>query len=382
MLLSVIIPVYHGAVTIQKLVDVAQEQLKVYSFEIVLINDGSKDDSEKVCLELSAKFKNISFLSLRKNFGEFQAVMCGLNHAKGDYSVIIDDDFQNPPSEIIKLLETAQKEDFDVVIDLQNNKTSHLLAFLCGARLRAGHQNRKWSFLLNRAHRGSETAMPPLEHQFKVLKMIDIEAFDRKLQLWSGPAEERAVDVLFASQWVSRSQTLVGINPGSSLRWPTKQWPVENFAKLCDELAKRNIRVVVTGAPEDVPLADELFKITRNKPINAVGKTSITELVSLVKRCQVFISSDSAPMHIASSVNIPLIAIFGPTDPKRHLVAPANYQVFWKEVQCSPCYLRSCPMGLICMKRITVQEVLDSVLHFLKERRPASVGGEHLLATP
>lgn len=125
MLLSVIIPVYHGAVTIQKLVDVAQEQLKVYSFEIVLINDGSKDDSEKVCLELSAKFKNISFLSLRKNFGEFQAVMCGLNHAKGDYSVIIDDDFQNPPSEIIKLLETAQKEDFDVVYGQYDEKKHH-----------------------------------------------------------------------------------------------------------------------------------------------------------------------------------------------------------------------------------------------------------------
>lgn len=283
---------------------------------------------------------------------------------------------------ILRMASILAKEDFDAVIDLQNNKTSHLLAFLCGARLRAGHQNRKWSFLLNRAHRGSESAMPPLEHQFKVLKMIDIEAFDRKLQLWSGPAEEKAVDILFASQWVSKSQTLVGINPGSSLRWPTKQWPVENFAKLCDELAKRNIRVVITGAPEDVPLADELFKMTRNKPINAVGKTTITELVSLVKRCQVFISSDSAPMHIASSVNIPLVAIFGPTDPKRHLVAPVNYQVFWKEVQCSPCYLRSCPMGLICMKRITVQEVLDSVLHFLKERRPASVGGERLLATP
>ena len=125
MLLSVIIPVYHGAVTIQKLVDSAQEQLKAFSFEIVLINDGSKDDSEKVCLELSAKFKNISFLSLRKNFGEFQAVMCGLNHAKGDYSVIIDDDFQNPPSEIIKLLETAQKGDFDVVYGQYDDKKHH-----------------------------------------------------------------------------------------------------------------------------------------------------------------------------------------------------------------------------------------------------------------
>jgi glycosyltransferase involved in cell wall biosynthesis len=125
MLLSVVIPVYHGAITVQKLVESAQEQLKEYSFEIVLINDGSKDDSEKKCLELAEKFDNVSFLSLRKNFGEFQAVMCGLNHTKGDYTVIIDDDFQNPPSEIIKLLETAQKGDFDVVYGQYDEKKHH-----------------------------------------------------------------------------------------------------------------------------------------------------------------------------------------------------------------------------------------------------------------
>jgi glycosyltransferase involved in cell wall biosynthesis len=122
MLLSVLIPVYHGAITITQLVETVQEKLRAYDFEIILINDGSKDDSEKVCLGLSERFENITFLSLRKNFGEFNAVMCGLNHARGDYSVIIDDDFQNPPSEIIKLLETAQNGDFDVVYSRYDEK--------------------------------------------------------------------------------------------------------------------------------------------------------------------------------------------------------------------------------------------------------------------
>ncbi len=125
MLLSVVIPVYHGAITVQKLVESTQEQLKEYPFEIILINDGSKDDSEKKCLELTERFNNVSFLSLRKNFGEFQAVMCGLNHAKGEYTVIIDDDFQNPPSEIIKLLETAQQRDYDVVYGQYDDKKHH-----------------------------------------------------------------------------------------------------------------------------------------------------------------------------------------------------------------------------------------------------------------
>jgi glycosyltransferase involved in cell wall biosynthesis len=122
MLLSVVIPVYHGAITIVQLVENVQEELRAYDFEIILINDGSKDDSEKVCLGLSEQFQNITFLSLRKNFGEFNAVMCGLNHTKGDHTVIIDDDFQNPPSEIIKLLGTAQKGDFDVVYGQYDEK--------------------------------------------------------------------------------------------------------------------------------------------------------------------------------------------------------------------------------------------------------------------
>lgn len=127
MLLSVVIPVYHGAVTITQLVETVQEQLKAYAFEIILINDGSKDNSEQVCIGLSEKYKNVSFLSLRKNFGEFNAVMCGLNYTKGEYTVIIDDDFQNPPSEIIKLLETAQKGNFDVVYSQYDEKKHHLM---------------------------------------------------------------------------------------------------------------------------------------------------------------------------------------------------------------------------------------------------------------
>jgi len=283
-------------------------------------------------------------------------------------------------ADILKMARLLAIEDFDIVVDLQNNRTSHLLAFLCGARIRAGHGNRKGSFFLNKKTKSSaHLTLSPLEHQFEVLKLLGLQVHDKHLELWTDREEEKNVDDFLEAQWVSPSQTLVGINPGSSVRWPTKRWPVENFARLCDELAKKNIRVVLTGSAEDAPLAEELLKSTRNKPINAVGKTSITELISLIKKCKVFVSSDSAPMHIAASVKTPLIAIFGPTDPKRHLVPPLRYQVFWKEIHCSPCYLRNCPIGHICMKKITVQEVLDSVLHFLRET-PVEVKSMPLLA--
>ncbi len=123
--LSVIIPVYNGAKTITKLVESLQEELCMYDFEMLLVNDGSPDDSEKVCKGLTKIHTNINFISLRKNFGEFNAVMCGLNNVLGKYAVIIDDDFQNPPSEIIKLLSKAKSEEFDVVYSFYAEKKHH-----------------------------------------------------------------------------------------------------------------------------------------------------------------------------------------------------------------------------------------------------------------
>ncbi|CAH0994913.1 Undecaprenyl-phosphate 4-deoxy-4-formamido-L-arabinose transferase [Emticicia aquatica] len=114
-LLSVVIPVYKGAKTIAKLVENLELELSDYDFEIVLVNDGSPDDSEKACLEIAKRSTKVKFYSLRKNFGEFNAVMCGLNHTEGAFVVIIDDDFQNPPSEILKLLEKSQEKNYDVV---------------------------------------------------------------------------------------------------------------------------------------------------------------------------------------------------------------------------------------------------------------------------
>jgi undecaprenyl-phosphate 4-deoxy-4-formamido-L-arabinose transferase len=113
--LSIVIPVYNSENSIKKLIEKLSVDLIGIDFEVILVNDGSKDNSEKVCIELSQSYKNLTFISLRRNFGEFSAVMCGLNHVTGRYAVMIDDDFQNPPSEITKLLEKAKQGNFDVV---------------------------------------------------------------------------------------------------------------------------------------------------------------------------------------------------------------------------------------------------------------------------
>jgi glycosyltransferase involved in cell wall biosynthesis len=115
MLLSVVIPIYKSEKSIQSLVEKLLIDLVNIDFEILLVNDGSPDDSEKICFELASQFEQVSCISLRKNFGEFNAVMCGLHHVSGQYAVMIDDDFQQAPSEILKLLHKIQSEDLDVV---------------------------------------------------------------------------------------------------------------------------------------------------------------------------------------------------------------------------------------------------------------------------
>lgn len=114
MKLSICVPVYNGADTIEKLVENIEQVFQKIDFEIVMVNDGSKDNSSQVCVSLANKFSNITFVDLRRNYGEHNAVMCSLNHCTGDFAVIIDDDLQNPPEEIFKLYEEIQKG-YDVV---------------------------------------------------------------------------------------------------------------------------------------------------------------------------------------------------------------------------------------------------------------------------
>ncbi len=125
MKLSVCIPVYNGAESIEKLVYSVIRELRRYKLEIILVNDGSSDASEEICERLARKNRPVTFISLRRNFGEHNAVMCALNYAGGDFAAIIDDDFQNPPGEIIKLVEEAAKG-FDVVYSRYEKKRHHL----------------------------------------------------------------------------------------------------------------------------------------------------------------------------------------------------------------------------------------------------------------
>ncbi len=134
MYLSVVIPVYNSETTIGPLVSQLNDCLTGILFEVVLVNDGSADRSESVCSKLASENDTVTFISLRRNFGEFNAVLCGLNHAQGQFTVIIDDDFQNPPETILTLLKTAEAGHYDVVYSRYAEK-KHTWVRNLGSRL-------------------------------------------------------------------------------------------------------------------------------------------------------------------------------------------------------------------------------------------------------
>lgn len=133
--ISIVIPVYNAEKTIGPLVCQLVDVLAEHALEVVLVNDGSRDASDAECRALFARFpETIVYLRLARNFGEHKAVMAGLNHARGDYVVIMDDDFQNPPEEVPRIVEHARNHGLDVVYTAYPSKRHHWFRNL-GSRL-------------------------------------------------------------------------------------------------------------------------------------------------------------------------------------------------------------------------------------------------------
>ncbi len=279
-------------------------------------------------------------------------------------SVIIFEPHKKRLKDVLKMARHLRTYRFDKVIDLQNNKTSHLLSFWTFPKESYGFNNGKLGFLLSKRLRNDLKDIPPVEHQFRILKMIGVD-YDPSLtlELWPTAKEEQYIQALIESEWVGGNQAIVGINIAASAGWRTKNWPIEHIAKLCDLLGAKNIRVVLTGQEKDRGVARAILSKAKAKPASFVGKTNVMQLAALIKRCKAYVSLDSAPLHIAASMNVPVIALFGPTDPKRHMPPTQRAVVLQKTLACAPCYSCTCRVeGHPCMTTITPEEVFKRIM--------------------
>ena len=256
----------------------------------------------------------------------------------------------------------------DLAVDLQNNRISHWLGFLSGAPQRYGWGGRRWSELLT--HRATPPAepMPPVQHQFRLLQLLGVEQAPGNLELWPGARDQERIQELIRDSWVAENQLLVAVHPGG--KWPSKRWPAERVVELVDRLAKEaRARVVLVGSEAEKELCEQIHRISHSKPAVLAGGTSLNELAALLKHCKVFIGGDSAPLHIAASMGIPIVTLFGSTDPVRHLPPSSSIRLFRVKLPCSPCYRATCwrrGSGYMeCMKRISVEEVAGAVQNLL-----------------
>jgi ADP-heptose:LPS heptosyltransferase len=223
--------------------------------------------------------------------------------------------------------------------------------------------------------------LAPIAHQHYLLRQAGIPPAGEALELWPSAADEQRASQLLGESGgpngaAQPARFVIGMHPGGSGRWRTKRWDLERWAQVCQLLMQRGMHVVVTGGPHERDLGEALTRLVDPPPRLLIGQTNLTELASVIRRCQLFLAHDSAALHVAAAVGTPTVAIFGPTDPRRHLPPAFVGQVIKKDVACSPCYSPRCrTITHACMKRITVEEVLGVCLGLLADAEGAQTSG-------
>lgn len=380
-----IIEIFKNPGLAHKLAENAYQKVKQkYNIELMVKNTlGVYEEALKIFKILIIKFSSLgdvilstqAIRAIRERFGNNYKISFLVGEEAKDVLLscpYIDEllvcNFKNKDKGIrglLKLARILRKKNFDIVVDLQNNRKSHILSILTLTPHRYGY-NRKLGFLLNHKIKDEKLLIDPITHQFRILGMLDIDLKDPQLKLWPTREDQRYIDEFLNSQWLSANQRLIGINISASKRWSSKNWPLHHIVKLCEELARLDMRAIITGTDNDLTQIDRLINEAKFiKPINACGKTTVNQLGCLIKRCAVYVSPDSAPLHIAIAMGVPFVALFGPTDSRRHLPPAKSYVVIKKDLPCSPCYKSKCKTKQ-CMELIKPQEVLEAINKLLK----------------
>jgi heptosyltransferase II len=145
-----------------------------------------------------------------------------------------------------------------------------------------------------------------------------------------------------------------------------KCWPPDRFAKALNSLLSHaDADVILFGTPSELPVSTAIASELQRPSINLTGKTSIADLPALLSQCHIFLGNDSGAMHVAAAVGLPVVAVFGPTDPDGTAPVTPRVTIVQQKPYCSPCFLRRCPTDHRCMTAVTpamVESALQSAL--------------------
>jgi heptosyltransferase II len=271
----------------------------------------------------------------------------------------------------------AQK--FELAILLQNAFDAAWLAWRAGIPERVGYARDGRQLLLTKAVRVPKPGEIPAHEQFYYLELLRRAGWTESLNgeesislILPRKAKERAGEYLLAVG-VRPDAPRIAIGAGASYG-SAKCWPAERFAEVANRLIEEfDAEVILFGTAGERAVGNAIAAAMRRPPIDLIGKTTIAELPGLLSECHLFVGNDSGAMHVAAAVGVPVVAIFGSTDPNGTAPVAPRCTIVQEKPYCSPCFLRRCPTDHRCMKSIlpgTVEAAARSWLASM-EVRPA-----------
>ena len=275
---------------------------------------------------------------------------------------IIDEKTGGRCRSVARLVRQIRGKTFDLAVVLHPTSFRNaLLPFLARVPVRVGTNASGRGMLLTASCR-DDTNIHEVHRYLRVLRLLEIDAVSDALAFWHTDADRQFIENLLHAEGVSLDDRLIAVNLGTT--WTTKRWSVVNFAEVIQQIAclTPKTKVILTGSPAEQALTEALPASLPT--LDLVGKTSILQLGALLEKCEVCLTCDSGPMHIAAAVGTPTVALFGPTDPIRHRPYGRGHTVIDKPVSCRPCYKRTChrqDLPHLCMKEIRTDEVVEAV---------------------
>lgn len=253
---------------------------------------------------------------------------------------------------------------FDLAVILPNSLNAAMVPWLAGIPLRIGKTGDGRSLLLT--HRFPRALQPVGVHQshnyLAILKFFGITGGSKSQLLVTTDVEDAAIAARLGENGINEGDFVLGINPGATYG-AAKRWYPDRFVTVARALAAEwNAKIVITGGPGEANIAADIERELAGNCLNLAGKTSVRELMAMVKRCNFLITNDSGPMHLAAAFAVPLVAIFGSTDHSTTYPLSDTALVVRESVDCAPCMKRECPTDHICMKSVMPEMVIKKAL--------------------
>lgn len=267
--------------------------------------------------------------------------------------------------EMWRSIQWLRAQQFDWVIDLQCLARSAAFAWLANGKLTIGLDEPRegargfYDLIIPRA----TGPVHAVDRYLAVLPALNVPVDWNFTWLPERPAEAEAV----RTKWLAGPAPRIALQPGA--RWLNKRWPIEHFVELVRLLAAQSAdtRFLIMGSSDDRPLGDLLAAVAPERSMNLAGKTSLPEMVECLRRCAMLVTNDSGPMHVAAALGKPVIALFGPTDPRRTGPYGQLARTLQHPLPCVPCLKSNCrnAQPLECLKMISPAMVFERVRQLL-----------------